>query len=87
MKLDWVLGPALHGKEIAWPPPMEREPNPELAEFAKKWFTTVQELLDDGRVKPHPLKIMQGGLEGILDGLEMLKNKQVSGQKLIYPLA
>lgn len=84
VKVDWVLGPALHGKAIGWPAPMERPANPELREFAKKWFTTVQELLDQGRLKTHPIKTMEGGLEGVIEGLDMLVKKQVSGQKLVY---
>jgi len=87
VKVDWVLGPALHGKPIGWPAPMEREADPELREFAKRWFTTVQELLDQNRLKAHPIKIMEGGLEGVMGGLDILTKKQISGQKLIYPLA
>jgi NADPH:quinone reductase-like Zn-dependent oxidoreductase len=86
VKVDWVLGPTLHGKQIGWPAPMEREANPELREFAKKWFLTVQELLDEGLLRPHPIQTMEGGLDGVMMGLEMLKNKQVSGRKLVYTL-
>ncbi|QLI69613.1 Trans-enoyl reductase FSL5 [Metarhizium brunneum] len=84
--VNWVLGPALHGKPIGWPPPMERDANPELREFAKRWFTTVQELLDQGKLKTHPLKVMDGGLSAVTDGLQMLKKKLISGQKLVYPV-
>lgn len=84
VNVDWVLGPALHGKQIAWPAPMEREANAEMREFAKSWFTTVQELVDSGKIKTHPLKVMEGGLPAVLDGLQMLKDKKISGQKLVY---
>ncbi|ETS86468.1 hypothetical protein PFICI_00296 [Pestalotiopsis fici W106-1] len=82
--LDWVLGPALHGKAIGWPPPMQREGDPELREYGKRWFTTVQGLLDQGKLKAHPLKMMAGGLEGVFEGTDLLRNNAVSGQKLIY---
>jgi hypothetical protein len=65
---------------------MEREANPELREFAKKWFVTVQELLEKGLLKPHPIQKMDGGLDEVMTGLDMLKNKQVSGKKLVYTL-
>ncbi|KAF0637659.1 hypothetical protein FPSE5266_11188 [Fusarium pseudograminearum] len=81
---DWVLGPTLLGKPIGWGPPFEREGNPEVREFAIKWFATAQHLLDQGKLKTHPVKLMEGGFEGILSGLEMLRKKQVSGQKLVY---
>jgi hypothetical protein len=86
VKVNWVLGPALHGKAIGWPSPMKREPNPELREFAKTWFTTVQQLLDEDKLKPHPLRLMEGGLPAVLEGFDLLKKKKVSGQKLIYLL-
>lgn len=63
---------------------MEREANAEMREFAKSWFTTVQELVDSGKIKTHPLKVMEGGLPAVLDGLQMLKDKKISGQKLVY---
>lgn len=85
--LDWVLGPALHGKAIGWPAPMGREANPALREFAKTWFTTVQQLLDEGNLRSHPLKVMEGGLSAVFEGTEMLKKHAVSGQKLIYRMA
>jgi hypothetical protein len=37
-------------------------------------------------VRTHPIKEMEGGLEGIIQGLDMLKKKEVSGQKLVYML-
>jgi NADPH:quinone reductase-like Zn-dependent oxidoreductase len=86
VKVDWVLGPALHGKAIGWPAPMEREADPELREFAKKWFTTVQELLDGERLRTHPIREMDGGLEGVMGGIDLLQRKEVSGQKLVYSL-
>jgi hypothetical protein len=82
--VDWVLGPVLHGKAIGWPAPMARDPAPELRYFAKTWFTTVQQLLDAGKLKSHPIRLMDGGLPAVLDGLKLLRDKQVSGQKLIY---
>jgi NADPH:quinone reductase-like Zn-dependent oxidoreductase len=86
VKVDWVLGPALHGKAIGWPAPMEREADPQLREFAKKWTTTVQELFDGEKVRTHPIREMEGGLEGVLQGLDILKRKEVSGEKLVYKL-
>jgi NADPH:quinone reductase-like Zn-dependent oxidoreductase len=86
VKPGWVLGPALPGKPIGWPPPFEREGNAQVRDFAVKWYGTAQKLLEEGKLKPHPLRIMPGGLQGVLDGMDMLRKKQVSGQKLVYNL-
>jgi NADPH:quinone reductase-like Zn-dependent oxidoreductase len=87
VRVEWVLGPALSGKQIAWPAPLQRDADPSLREFAKVWFTTAQRLLDERKLKPHPLKLMSGGLDGVVEGLNMLREKQVSGHKLVFPLA
>lgn len=84
VKPDWVLGPSLWGKKIGWPEPFAREPNEEYRKFGIEWFQTVQWLLDEGKLKTHPIKVGNTGLEGVLDGLELLKKKQISGQKLIF---
>ncbi|KAH7310211.1 putative zinc-binding dehydrogenase family oxidoreductase [Rhexocercosporidium sp. MPI-PUGE-AT-0058] len=84
VKPDWVLGPTLLGKEIGWGPPFKQPGNPEVRDFAIMWFKTAQELLDAGKIKLHPLKSMPGGFQGVLDGMSLLRNKQISGEKLVY---
>lgn len=84
VKHDWVLGPVVLGKKLGWPKPFDKEGDPEARTFAVGWFKTAQALLDGERLRTHPLRIMEGGLESVLDGLELLRKKQVSGEKLIY---
>ena len=86
IKPDWVLGPTLLGKEIGWRPPFGRPGDPEVKAFAVKLFKTAQRLLDDGLLRVHPLRHMSGGLEGVLDGMDLLKRKMISGEKLVYRL-
>lgn len=52
--------------------------------FAVKWASIFEKLLADGKVKVHPPKVMDGGLDKLLDGLDLLRNDKVSGQKLVY---
>lgn len=56
-------------------------------EWAKSWVLIVEQLLMQGKIKPHRPDVRPGGLEGVLDGLNLLKNDTVSGQKLVYELA
>lgn len=84
---DWVLGPVVLGKKLGWPEPFNKEADAAAREFAIGWFKTAQRLLDEGKLKTHPIRVMEGGLEKVVDGLEVLKKKEVSGQKLIYTLA
>jgi hypothetical protein len=84
---DWVLGPVVLGKKLGWPEPFNKDGDPAAREFAVGWFATAQRLLNEGKLKPHPIRVMEGGLQDVTEGLELLKKKQVSGQKLIYSLA
>jgi len=81
------LGPTLNGKPIGWPPPFEREADAEVLKFAIKWYKTAQQLLDEGKIKLHPLRVMSGGFEGVIAGMDLLRKKLISGEKLIYPVA
>lgn len=56
-------------------------------EFAKKFFGITENLLADGKLKTHPDKVGPKGLEGVLEGLQDLKNDKVTGQKLVYRVA
>ena len=84
VKPDWVLGPMILGKPIGWRAPFKRDGDAEVREFAMKWFKTAQQLLSEGKLKMHPVRLMPGGFQGVLDGMDLLRNKQISGEKLVY---
>lgn len=86
VKPDWVLGPTLLGKDIGWIAPFGRPGDADVKKFAVKLFKTAQTLLDKGLLKAHPLQPMPGGLQGVLDGMDLLRKKQISGKKLVYRL-
>jgi hypothetical protein len=56
-------------------------------EFAKKFYGITEELLKEGKLKTHPEKVGEKGLEGALQGMEDMKNGKVSGVKLVYRVA
>jgi hypothetical protein len=59
---------------------------PEDLSFHKDFTDTAEVLLQDGNIRPHPIRIMQGGLEGIVAGLQELYDGRVSGEKLVYTI-
>lgn len=82
---EWIMGPALLGKEIGWKPPYDIKPDPGLRVFGREWFHCAQRLLDAGEIRPHPVKVGERrGFEAVLEGVELLRRKAVSGQKLVY---
>ncbi|KAF5660666.1 zinc-binding oxidoreductase [Fusarium heterosporum] len=55
--------------------------------FAIKFIKIVEELLSQGEFRSHPVNLQQGGLEGVLDGVDKLRKGTVSGVKLVYAIS
>ena len=87
VKVGFVMGPALLGHRLALDFGYERDEDPEMRKFGVGWYRIIQSLLDQGRLKPHPLRVLTGRFEAILEGIEMLKSSAVSGQKLVVRIA
>ncbi|KAJ5593998.1 Protein TOXD [Penicillium hispanicum] len=63
------------------------EARPEDKEFAAKFWGIAEPLLAAGKVKVHTPKVNPGGLNGVLEGLKLLREDKVSGEKLVYNIA
>lgn len=83
---DWILATIIIGEGSAWPEPYRREPDPEIRKVAKATYSSVQGLLDDGKLKAHPIEINDGGLPAVLKGVDVLRRGEISGKKLVYRL-
>ncbi|KAI0099387.1 putative zinc-binding oxidoreductase ToxD [Daldinia grandis] len=60
--------------------------NPADLEFATKFWKLAGELLAQGKVKPHPADVREGGLDRILEGLDDLRQGRVTGKKIVYKI-
>jgi hypothetical protein len=78
-----VLGPSIFGEGSTWPSPYGRPGSVELTLFARELFETCQKLLDEGLLRTHPLQVHQGTVDTILDGLEVVRQGKLSGEKVI----
>lgn len=87
IKPDWILATRIAGDGSDWPAPYACEPEPRLRELAGPMFAKIQALLDDGKIRAHPVLVEKTGLNGILDGVGLIRRGEVSGQKLVYSLA
>ena len=71
------------GREFSTPRkvwPVEPEDRAHMAAFLKKLPTLVK----DGAVKPLPIKLWEGGLQGVPDGLQYMREGRVSAEKIVY---
>lgn len=55
-------------------------------EFAKGFTSLIDRLLDQRLLKPLPVRLCPGGLEGILEGVKLIETGQVSGCKLVVKI-
>jgi NADPH:quinone reductase-like Zn-dependent oxidoreductase len=86
VQADWVMGLEMTGLEIDLPGGYYRKANPALHEWFIDLIKRYSLLFADGKVKPHPIKIIQGGLPKVIEGIGAMQRKEVSGEKLVYPM-
>ncbi|MCJ1264166.1 hypothetical protein MMC22_004037 [Lobaria immixta] len=87
VKPDWIMGLTIYGKKVALDGVYGRDEIPEDYEFGKEWFSILQRLLDQGKIRNHPIKNGDGGFEGVLQGIDSLRKGLISGYKLVYAVS
>lgn len=60
------------------------EARPQDLEFATRFFKLAEGLLAEKRFKVHRPEVREGGLEGVLGGMDDLRHGRVSGKKVVY---
>ncbi|GAP84551.1 putative alcohol dehydrogenase-like protein [Rosellinia necatrix] len=53
-------------------------------DFGYLWSRYLGRLLEDGRLKAHPFEVVPGGLNGVLTGLQKLRDGKASAVKYVY---
>ncbi|KAK1986911.1 alcohol dehydrogenase [Colletotrichum cereale] len=87
VKPKWILANLAFGEPVLTEGSCKKDADPAMKAFHIGWFSEAQELVSRCRILGHPVRLMEGGLEYISEGLQCLRNGQVSGQKLVYRLA
>ena len=74
-----------------YPPGMPKQPSEKDAAgdvaFARDLFEWTEAMLAEGKLGGHPYQVVPGGLEGVVDGLYMLKAGEAKGRKFVYRIA
>ena len=60
------------------------DPNASNLAFSVKWCETVEALLQASQIQAHPYRVMADGLQGIPNGLQLLREGKVRASKLVY---
>lgn len=83
VKTDWVLGPSIFGDGSTWPEPYGRPPSQEIRDYGVELWSVAQRLVDEGELKHHPVRVLEGGLGKVVEGMDMVRNGQLSGEKCV----
>ncbi|KAF5017411.1 hypothetical protein F66182_10662 [Fusarium sp. NRRL 66182] len=83
VKCDFTVGPRIFGEGCTWPAPYGSEPDEELREFGVKLWDIARNLVAEGKLKNHPLRVLDGGFEAIMAGMELIRDKKLSGEKVV----
>lgn len=83
---ELVMGAVIHGRGLALSEGYEKPADEEMRAWGIECYRSIQHLVDEHKLRPHPIKVLEGRFEAILEGLEMLKRKEISGEKLVVRL-
>lgn len=74
--------------EGAYKPGMPKQPSPEDArgdiEFAGQLFLWLEEVIAQRKFEGQPFDVVSGGLRGVEEGLNRLRDGKAAGKKLVY---
>lgn len=85
VKARWIIAFTMGNKPVSWQRPYKRDAKPKHREFGESWFENMQGLLDRGLISPHPHQLKTGGLNGVIDGIDLVR-KGLTREKLVYPV-
>ncbi|APA07160.1 hypothetical protein sscle_02g019300 [Sclerotinia sclerotiorum 1980 UF-70] len=83
VKAEFVMRLEVFGKKVELPGEYGRRASEEQHQVVVSYFRMFQRLLNDGKLKPHPLQVIPGAFGAILDGIQLLQRGVISGKKLV----
>lgn len=83
IKSFFIMAMEIYGEEVKLSRGYERPARPENRSLVTQFFPIFQRMLEEGNIVPHPTEVMQGGLDSVLTGLDLLKSGSLSGKKLV----
>ncbi|KAJ4361501.1 Zinc-binding oxidoreductase alcohol dehydrogenase [Ascochyta clinopodiicola] len=86
VEVKMIMSFQLLGRPFAWLPPVgpKYSASPEEREALVRFYLGLSKLAAD--VKAPPITLVNGGFRGILEGLDKIRAKQVSGSKIVVRL-
>ncbi|KAH6650453.1 chaperonin 10-like protein [Chaetomium tenue] len=86
VKRELTMGAIIIGHGLDLGGRYTRPHSPEMRAWGIEWYKSIQRLVDARKFKPHPIRVLKGGFEDMLEGLAMLKRREISAEKLVVSL-
>ncbi|CAH0050587.1 unnamed protein product [Clonostachys solani] len=85
--VDWVQALALFGKPVRLDGVYGRPALPSARRFAADLYRVGERWTREGLIRAPEFQLQEGGLDGITEGIDQLRKKQVQGHKLVYSIS
>ena len=67
--------------------PFHLPPSSDDFEFSNSFTRVVEKILEQSRFKFHPIDLSTGGWQGVLAGVDELRQGKISGKKLVFKVS
>ncbi|ROT36434.1 alcohol dehydrogenase GroES-like domain-containing protein [Sodiomyces alkalinus F11] len=85
--VDWVQALTLFGKPVKLDGVYGRPASPSDRQFAAQLYRAAERWTQEGLVRGPDFQLGEGGLEGLVEGIDDVRKGKVQGYKLVYPIA
>ncbi|EPE33745.1 GroES-like protein [Glarea lozoyensis ATCC 20868] len=83
IRASWLMVLTMFGGRVALDGEYARDASAADRALSAKIFAVTQKLLDNGRIKSHPVRVLAGKWAGVIQGIDIIRTGPVSGQKLV----
>ncbi|OBT93212.1 hypothetical protein VE01_08819 [Pseudogymnoascus verrucosus] len=83
VRASWLMVLTMFGGRVALDGEYAREASAVDRTLSAKIFAATQTLLDNGRIKSHPIRVLADSWAGVIQGVDIIRTGAVSGQKLV----
>jgi len=89
LREDVIIQPTLIYTSLGWEFRLREDysPSPEDRSHMVAFLKKLPALVSSGSIKPNPIKLWEGGLESIKDGLQYMREGRNNGEKIVYLVA
>jgi NADPH:quinone reductase-like Zn-dependent oxidoreductase len=86
VRVSLVIGAEALGEGVSVKGPYARAPDPGKLKITLQMRDEMQKLINTAQIHPHPVRELVGGWDAIRQGLQMLREGVIRGEKLVVKI-